>query len=97
MTTREQYAVARLDGVTLGIQSWAGDSVTSAAVAESLAICQAHTVDWCGEARAAYVERFVRARWPGRAYWIEVGDDESWVQVVEYGAFSGKPHKAVGG
>jgi len=95
VTTREQYAVRRLGSVTVGIQADAD--------AAEVAIDMRRLSMWLDDALRGEpsrlpveVETWVKAFWPGRAYWIEVGDDESWVQVVEYGAFAGKVHKAGG-
>lgn len=95
MTTREQYAVASIRAVTLGVQVSADDPTSPSAddVYRGVAIMYAHAVN-PDAVDPAYVERYVRTMWPGRAFWFEVGDGDSWVQVVEYGAFSGKPHKA---
>lgn len=95
MTTREQYAVACYGGITLGVQVGDAQPATPELVLGALHVLAAHRRADEDDV-AGYVERYVRMLWPGRAYWIEVGDDESWVQVVEYGAFAGKVHK-VGG
>jgi hypothetical protein len=41
------------------------------------------------------IEAGVKTVYPDRAYWIELGSDELWMQTVEYGAFNNKPHKAL--
>lgn len=91
MTTREVYVVRCSGDRTCGVQLRDGEE--SAGLAEQLhmLMCAAGTV---GLGSVHALEALIRATFPGRAFWLEVGDDTGWVQLVEYGAFANKPHKA---
>lgn len=86
MTTREMYAVCSEGLITVGLSvdtpgQWPDGIRALCADTQS----RGGTLD---EFEAA-----VKRRWPGRPYWIEWGDDNNWVQVVEFGAFENKEHK----
>lgn len=83
--TRERYRCVRFGRFTVGLQDDAAP--LDETMLGDIVICAVDVVQ---------LEDAIRRAWPDRAFWIEVGDDESWVQVVEYGAFAGKVHKAGG-
>lgn len=85
MTTREVYVVAERGDITLGVECRRDERAHQFRLWEAIGTGQ--TIE--------QVEAVVRASWPGRAFWIEqdLGDGVRY-QLVEYGAFANKPHKA---
>jgi hypothetical protein len=89
-TTRELYLVVEVGDFTAGVQFDGASERHRDETDLRIALCAFSVLP--------DIEAAIRTRWPGRAYWIEqdLGDGARY-QLVEYGAFAGKPHKqAVG-
>ncbi len=87
MQTREQYLCVSFEDRTCGLQvDTDEDIIATRPELEQMLLTATGRDDF---------EAKLRERWPGRAYWIEVGDASCWVQVCEFNAFAGKPHKRV--